>query len=64
MANEKDLARLQLNKFKKMWMEEWHAQPNPFIAWEWWTSDEQKARRKAVYDYFECEVKDGRENVF
>ena len=42
-----------IKRFRRIWLKEWEAQQDPFTAWAWWSSDEQRARRKAIYDQYE-----------
>ena len=42
-----------IKRFRAIWLQEFEAQYDPFTAWKWWSSDEQKARRKEVYDQYE-----------
>jgi len=50
-----------IKRFRRIWLKEWEAQQDPFTAWAWWTSEEQKARRRAIYDQYEKGTDDGKE---
>ena len=42
-----------IKRFRAIWLKEFEAQYDPFTAWKWWSSPEQKTRRKEVYDQYE-----------
>ena len=48
-----------IKRFRRIWLQEWEAQQDPFNAWKWWSSDEQKIRRKEIYDQYELGTKNG-----
>jgi hypothetical protein len=48
-----------IKKFRRIWLQEFEAQYDPFTAWKWWSSPEQKTRRKEVYDQYELGNKNG-----
>jgi hypothetical protein len=50
-----------IKRFRRIWLKEWEAQQNPFTAWAWWSSEQQKAKRKAIYDQYEKGTEDGKE---
>gem|GEM_PF-2942149 len=50
-----------IKRFRRIWLKEWEAQTDPFTAWAWWTSEEQRARRKAIYDQYEKGNNNGKE---
>ena len=48
-----------IKRFRRIWLQEWEAQQDPFTAWKWWCSPEQKTRRKEIYDQYELGTKNG-----
>ena len=40
-------------RFERIWHKEFQEQENPFIAYKWWTSEEQRQRRRTVYAFYE-----------
>jgi hypothetical protein len=46
-------SRYMVIRFEKIWRKEFQEQENPFIAYKWWTSEEQRQRRRTVYAFYE-----------
>jgi hypothetical protein len=42
-----------LHQQEKLWQEEWDSFKNPFEAYLWWKTEEQKERRRAVIEYWQ-----------
>ena len=46
-------SRYMVLRFERIWHKEFQEQENPFIAYKWWTSEEQRQRRRTVYAFYE-----------
>jgi len=44
--------RAKVLKFEQIWRDEFLEQKNPFIAYLWWISEEQRQRRRCIYEYY------------
>jgi hypothetical protein len=48
-------------RHERIWIQQFQDQPNPFIAYQWWISEEQKNRRKVITEFFAKGKENGKE---
>jgi len=48
-------------RHERIWIQEFQEQPNPFIAYQWWISEEQRNRRKVITEFFAKGKENGKE---
>jgi hypothetical protein len=54
-------SRYMYLRFERIWFKEFQEQANPFIAYQWWISEEQRERRRVTTEFFAKGISNGKE---